>query len=56
MNGIQDQKNFWVENGLYRIKETVRGKGDPPVESLGSDWTPCSVNSSLESSLGATGP
>jgi len=28
-----------VENYLYRVKESVRGKGDRPVESPGWDWT-----------------
>jgi len=28
-----------VENYVYRVKESVRSKGDPPVESPGSDWT-----------------
>jgi len=29
-----------VENDLYKVKESVRGLGDPPVESPGSDWSP----------------
>jgi len=40
MNGILTQKGFGTENDLYRVKESVRGEGDPPVEPPGSDWTP----------------
>jgi len=28
-----------MENYLYRVKESVRGQGDSPVESPGLDWT-----------------
>ena len=40
-----------MENYLYR----VRGKGDPPVESPGSEWTLCSLNSFSVRKLGAAG-
>jgi len=29
-----------VENDLYRVKKSIRGKGDPSIESPVLDWTP----------------
>jgi len=29
-----------VENDLYRVKKSVSGKGHPPIESPGLEWTP----------------